>query len=73
VVELMKDTEEVVESGYVITIKEVWTKDSRRGYWIAQDTGGLTVRAETPELAVEELRKMFWHENLKTANQNRNA
>jgi len=58
--------EEVVESGYVITIKEVWTKDGKKGYWIAQDTGGLTVHAETPELAVEGLRKMFWHESLKT-------
>jgi hypothetical protein len=54
------EAEKVEPSGYVITIKEVWTKDHSRGFWIAQDTGGRTVHATTPELAVKRLREMFW-------------
>ena len=72
-IEKAKQVEEVYPSGYVITISEVWTKDRKRGYWIAKDTGGRTVHAETAELAVKRLRRMFWDDTLKAANRNRNA
>jgi ribulose bisphosphate carboxylase small subunit len=58
--------EDLIRTGYIITIEEVWTKDHSKGFWIAKDTGGRVCHAPTAEEAVVGVREMFWKDLLKS-------